>query len=128
MIEADAVDWREIAQEALSTMPRPFLLAVSMMATPLMGVTFFPLHDGFVHFFPGEPIGGVPETRLAGVGRANQRWGKKEPASSLMGMVCAAFCEQCCQRSDGRHHHANENDHFYAHVCSPGFDCVVSSL
>jgi len=75
-------------------MPGPFLLAVSMMATLLMGVTFFALHDGFVHFFPGEPIGGVPETRLAGIGRANQRWGKKESASSSVGIVLAVFGQQ----------------------------------
>ena len=83
-------------------MPRPFLLAVSMMATSLMGVTFFALRDGFLHFFSGEPIGSVPEPRLVGVGRANQRWGKKEPARSLVGIGRAVFCEQCYQRSDGK--------------------------
>jgi hypothetical protein len=89
-----------------------------------MGVPFFALHDGFVHFFPGEPIGGVPEPRLARVGSAKQRWGKKDPASSLVGMVLAVFCEQRDQCRDGQHHDTNEYDHSYAHVCSPRFDTL----
>jgi len=32
--------------EALSTMPGPFLLAMSVMIPPLMGVPFFALHNG----------------------------------------------------------------------------------
>jgi len=92
-----------------------------------MGVPLFALGDGFLQFFSSEPIGGVPETRLAGVGRTNQRWGKKEPASSLMGIALAVFCEQCFQRSDSEYHDANENDQSYAHLCSPGFDYVIAS-
>jgi hypothetical protein len=99
-----------------------------MMATALMGVTFLALGDGFVHFFPGEPISSVPETRLARVGRAKERWEKKEPASSLLEIVLAVFCEQCYQRSDGKHHDANENDYSYPHRCSPGFACIISSF
>ena len=109
-------------------MPRPFRVAVSMMTPPLMGETFFALPDGFVDFFPSEPIGGVPEPRLARVGRAKQRWGKHDPVISLVGMVVAVFGEQRDQRRDGQHHDTNEYDHSYALVCSPRFDTVFSSL
>src|SRR6266699_4007314 len=84
--------------------------------------------NGFVHFFPGEPIAGVPETRLARVGRAIERWGKRDSASIMVGMDLAIFCEQRDQRRDGKHHDTNEYDYSYAHVCSPGFDDGITSL
>lgn len=74
-------------------MPGVFLPAADVIAPSLMSVPFFALHDGFVDFFPGVPVGGVPETRLAGVGRANLRWAKNEHASSPVEIVLAAFCE-----------------------------------
>jgi hypothetical protein len=124
MLVGDFVDWCETPQEVLATMPRAFLLAVSMTAPSLMGVPFLSLQNGFLDFFPGVPIGGIPETRLAGVGRAHQRWEKKERASSLVGIVLAIFGEQRYKRGDGKRHEAKENDHFYVYYCSPAFDSV----
>jgi hypothetical protein len=95
-----------------------------MMTPPLMGGPFFALPDGFVHFFPGEPIGGVPEPRLARVGRAKQRWGKQDPAISLVGMVLTIFGEQRDHGHDGQYHDTNQYDQSYAHVCSPRFDTL----
>jgi len=127
MFETDAIEWCETPQGSLSTIPGPFLLAVGMMAPPLMCVRFFAFHDGFLDFFPCEPISGVPVTRIVGVGRANQRWGKNESASSLVERVLTAFCEQHYDRRDGKGHGAKEDDHSYAHHCSPGFDCGIAS-
>lgn len=127
MFETCTIAWCETPQGSLSTIPVPFLRAVGMMAPPLMSVPFFALGDGFLDFFPGEPIGGIPVTRLAGVGRANQRWGKNEPARSLVERVLAALCEPRYERRDGKRQSAKEDDHSYAHRCSPGFDCVLSS-
>jgi len=124
MLEVDFVDCCETPQETLAIMPRAFLLAVSMTAPSLMGIAFLSLQNGFLDFFPGVPIGGVPETRLAGVGRAHQRWGKKEPTSSLVGIVLAIFGEQRYERGDGKHYEAKENDHFHVYCCSPAFDSV----
>jgi hypothetical protein len=124
LLEGDFVDRYETPPEALATMPRAFLLAVSITAPSLMDVPFLSLQNGFFEFFPGEPIGGVPETRFARVGRAHQRWGKKEPTSSLVGIVLAIFVEQRYERSDGKHHEAKENDHFHVDCCSPTFDSV----
>ncbi len=62
LLEGDFVDRYETPPEALATMPRAFLLAVSRTAPPLMGIAFLSLQYGFLDFFPGEPIGGVPVT------------------------------------------------------------------
>ena len=124
MLEVDFIDRCETSLEALATMPRAFLLAVSMTAPSLMGVPFLSIQNGFLDFFPGKPIGGVPETRLARVGRAHQRWAKKERASSLVGIGLAISGEEGDERSDGKHHEAKENDHFHVDCCSPAFDSV----
>ena len=122
ILEGDFVDLCEAPQEALAAMPRAFLLAVSMTAPSRMGVPFLSLQKSFLDFFPGIPIGGVPETRLARVGRAHQRWAKKERANSLVGIALAIFGEQGYERGDGKHHQAKENDHFHVYCCSPVFD------
>src|SRR3974377_513521 len=93
MLKVDIVDWCETPQEALAIMPRAFLVAERMRAPSLSGFSFLSLQNGFLDFFPGVPIGGVPETRLARVGRAHQRWAKKERASSLVGIGLAIFGE-----------------------------------
>jgi hypothetical protein len=86
------------------TLSRALLLAVSMTTTPLMGVTFLALQNGFLDFFPCKPIGGVQVSRPAGVGRAHQGRGNKEPASGLVRIRPAAFGEHRYERSDGKHH------------------------
>ncbi len=68
MLEADATDCCETPQDALPTTPMPSL---RMTAPPLMSVSFLARQNGFLDFFPGEPIGGVPETRLVRVSCAN---------------------------------------------------------
>ena len=103
-------------------MPRALLLAVSRTAPSLMGVPFLSIQNGFLDFFPGEPIGGVPVTRLAGVGRAHQRWAKKELTSSLVRVGLAIFGEEGNERGDGKHYEAKENDHFHVYCVSPAFD------
>ena len=105
-------------------MPRAFLLAVSRTAPSLMGIAFLSLQYGFLDFFPGEPIGGVPVTRLARIGRAHQRWAKKGPTSSLVGIGLAISGEEGDERGDGKHYEAKENDHFHVYYCSPAFDIV----
>jgi hypothetical protein len=103
-------------------MSRALLLVVGMMTPPLVGATFLALQNGFLDFFPGKPIGGVPETRLAGVGRAHQRRERKESASGLVGIILTVFGEQRYECSDGKHHSEKDDDHSYAHSHSPVFD------
>ncbi len=100
-------------------MPRAFPLAMSRTPSSLMGVVFLTLQNSLLDFFPGIPIGAVPQTRFTGVGCAHQRWGKKDLASSLLGIGHAIFGEEGYERGNGQCHEAKYNDHSHVYCCSP---------